>query len=83
MAIEDLQVSNINNVEGGWIDLPKTYIKPNLPVDHAHITQPSQLQHWNYLDDIEYQLNWEDNLPVGLLIRGNCPKALEPLEILK
>ena len=26
MAIEDLQVANINNEEGGWIDLPKTYI---------------------------------------------------------
>ena len=45
MAIEDLQTSNINNVEGGWIDLPKTYKKPDLPVDNADITQTSHLKH--------------------------------------
>ena len=71
MAIEDLQVTNINNVEGGWIDLPETYIKPDLPVDNADITQPSQLKQWKYLDHITNQLNLEDNLPVGVLIGAN------------
>ena len=32
------QVVNINNVKVGWIDLPKTYTKPDLPVDNADIT---------------------------------------------
>ena len=80
MEIENLQVANINNVEGGWIDLPKTNTKPDLLVDNADITQPSQLKH---LDHITNQLNLEDNLPVGLLIEANCVKALEPLEILQ
>ena len=44
MSIEDLQVANINNVDGGWIDLPKTYAKLDLPVDNVDITQPSQLK---------------------------------------
>ena len=83
MAIEDLQVADINNVEGGWIDLPKTYTKPDLPVDNADITQPSQLKQWKYLDHTTSQLNLEDNLPVGLLIGANCVKGLEPLEILQ
>ena len=83
IQIEDLQVANINNLEGGWIDLPKTYTKPDLPIDNADITQPSQLKQWKYLDHITNQLNLEDNLPVGLLIGANCVKALEPLEILK
>ena len=30
------QVAKINNVEGGWIDLPKTYTKPELYVDNEH-----------------------------------------------
>ena len=38
MAIEDLQVADINNMEGGWTDLPKTYTKPDIPVDNADIT---------------------------------------------
>ena len=83
MAIEDLHVANINNVEGGWIDLPKTHTKPDLPVDNADITQPSQLKQWRYLDHITNQVHLEDNLLVGLLIGANCEKALEPLKILQ
>ena len=83
MTIEDLQVVNINQVKGGWTDFPKTYTKPDFPVDNADITQLSQLKQWKYLDHITNQLNLEDNLPVGLLIGANCVKALEPLEILQ
>ena len=64
MVIEDLQVANINNVEGGWIDLQNTYTKPHLPIDNANIAKPSQLKQWKYLDHITNQLNLEDNLPV-------------------
>ena len=83
MTIEDLQVVNINQVKGRWTDFPKTYTKPDFPVDNADITQLSQLKQWKYLDHITNQLNLEDNLPVGLLIGANCVKALEPLEILQ
>ena len=55
MAIKDLQVANINNEEGGWIDLLKPYTKPDLPVDNADITQPSQLKQCKYLDHITNQ----------------------------
>ena len=79
MAIEDLQVANINNVEGGWIDLPKTYTKPDLPVDNADIIQSSQSKQWKYLDHMTHQLNLEDNLLIG----ANCVKVLEPMEILQ
>ena len=71
LTIEDLQVANKNNVEGGWIDLPETYIKSDLPVDNADIAQPSQLKQRKYLDHITNQLNLEDNLPVDLLIGAN------------
>ena len=77
IAIEDLQVANINNVEGVWTDLPKTYIKPDTHVDNADITRPSELKQWKYLDHITNQLNLGDNLPLGLLIGENCRKALE------
>ena len=55
MVIEDLQVADINNVEGGWRDLPKIYTKPDLCVDNAHITRPSRLKQWKYLDHITNQ----------------------------
>ena len=61
----------------------KNLHKPDLPVDNADITQPSQLKQWKYLDHITNQINLEDNLPVGLLIGANCVRALEPLEILQ
>ena len=68
MALEDLQVASINNVEGRRIDLPKTYTKPDLPVDNADITQPFQLKQYKYLAHIKSHLNLKTNLPVGLLI---------------
>ena len=83
MAIKDLQVANISNEEGGWIPLPSTYTKLDLPVYNADITQRSQLKELKYLVHRTSQLNLEDNLPVGLLIGPNCEKALEPLEILQ
>ena len=83
VTTEDLQIANINNVEGEWIDLPKTYTKPDLPVDNADITLPSQLKQWKYLDHITHQLNLEDNVSIGLLIGANCVKALQSLEILQ
>ena len=83
MAIKDLQVAKISNEESGWIDLPSTYTKLDLPVDSADVTQRSQLKELKYLGHITSQLNLEDNLPVCLLIGANCEKALEPLEILE
>ena len=52
-------------------------------MDNKDITQPSQLKQWKYLEHITNQFNFEDNLPVGLLIRANYVKAIEPLEILQ
>ena len=52
-------------------------------MDNKDITQPSQLKQWKYLEHITNQFNFEDDLPVGLLIRANYVKAIEPLEILQ
>ena len=47
------------------------------------ITKPSQLRKWKYPENVTDQLTFSDDIPVGLLIRANFTKALEPTEILQ
>ncbi|XP_066935299.1 uncharacterized protein [Clytia hemisphaerica] len=62
------------------IKLPKVYSRSTLPSDEADIPTPAQLQPWPYLNQIANHLP-KIRGKVGLLIGSNCPKALEPMEI--
>ena len=81
MAVEDIQVVNINKATNGWINLPATFTRPKLTINNKDVAQPSQLKQWKDLGHIKNQLNWYNHIPVDLLIREICAKALEPLEI--
>ncbi|XP_066933229.1 uncharacterized protein [Clytia hemisphaerica] len=62
------------------IKLPKVYSRSTLPSDEADIPTPAQLQPWPYLNQIANHFP-KIRGKVGLLIGSNCPKALEPMEI--
>ena len=82
-AIEGLKVASNSEDNNGWLTLPITFTRPDLPVDNDDITKPSQLRKWKYLENVTDQLTFSDDISVGLLIRANCAKALEPTEILQ
>ena len=82
-AIEGLKVASISKDNSEWLPLPRTFTRPDLPVDNDDITKPSHLRKWKYLENVTDQLNFSGDISVGLLIGANCTKALEPIEILQ
>ena len=66
------------------IDLPRTYSQPNLAVDPEEIPTPSKISPWAYLHSLQDKLvNYDPAVPIGLMIGGNCPKAVESLEVIR
>ena len=61
--------------------MPTTFTRDELPVDNDDITKPGQLKPWKYLESVVNQLNFEENISVGLLIGANCTNALEPIQV--
>ena len=82
-AIDGLQVSGINDDKDLWVPLPTTLTRKELPVDNDDITKTGQLKQWKYLEPVVSQLNFGENISVGLLIGANCTKALEPIQVLQ
>ena len=65
------------------ISLPTTFGFDGLPLNKDEIPTPSNLKHWDYLEKLCSIIpEYDNNIPFGLMIGGNCPKALEPLEVI-
>lgn len=79
--VSGLQVSQIEDSTDS-ITLPKLYSRSSLPTSFNELPSPKLIKSWPHLNKV--------NLPavtgistIGLLIGANCPKALEPLEVIK
>ena len=64
------------------ISLPTVYSRMKLPVEAKDIPTSNKIWCWEHLKEIRKQLNYDLQMPVGLLIGANCPKALQPLEVI-
>ena len=61
------------------VSLPKCCCGEDLPVEHDEIITIGGLKKWSYLHRIEKEIeNYKDNIPIALIIGGNCPKVHEP-----
>ena len=81
-AIDGLQVSGVNDDKSLWVPLPTTFTRDERPVDNDDITKPGQLKQWKDLEPVVNQLNFEENMSVGLLIGANSTKTPEPIQVL-
>ena len=78
-VLNSLIVSEIN---GNSIQLGKAYAKDDITAVEEDMPAPELVQRWTHLEFI--QAEFPPQLPgakVGLLIGSNCPKALEPVDI--
>ena len=87
-AINDLMVRCADKQEKkhsqNWISLPITYSTDHIPIGKDEIPTPRSIEHWEYLKPVSEVLSEiDEHLPYGLIIGGNCPKALQPLQILE
>ena len=64
------------------IQLPVTYAKQELPMGKEDILRGERLQKWDYLKTILQDIPEVKDIPFGLLIGSNCPKALEPVQVI-
>ena len=75
-VVKGLSISGINS--GSTIQLPPTYTLDRIPVNHEDIANPAGVERWVHLKGIYLpQIDAE----IGLMIGGNCPEALCPLEL--
>ena len=65
-----------------WIDLPVTYSKTDLPVGDEDVVTPNKIEEWKYLEEIADEITQTGSISIGILIGGNCSKALEPREVI-
>ena len=53
-----------------------------MPVDKKEVATPEKIEEWGYQKIISSEITQTDDVEVGLLIGGNCMKALEPLKVI-
>ena len=82
VAVDGLEVSNIDESIGEWIKLPKMFSQDDLPVNANEIATPENIKQWKYLHKIIPEMKVDQQLEVGLLIGANCLRALEPQELI-
>ena len=81
-VISGMKVASSRDSSEDWLELPDTYTKKYLPVGKEDVATPSKLKNWGHLERILDEINEDDNISVGLLIRANCTKALEPIDVI-
>ena len=64
------------------VNLPATLSQGNIPMDKEDIQLPETISKWEYLERVAKTLTGIKDIPMGLLIGNNCPKALEPMEVI-
>ena len=79
---ERLSVASISTSQNSEpVKLPKLYCEESLPVEHDEIITIDSLRKWSHLHRMENEIeNYKDDIPIALIIGGNCPKVHEPLD---
>ena len=81
IAVDRLQVARSKD-RNTWIKLRRIYIRKQLPVDKKEVATTEKTEEWGYQKIISSEITQTDDVEVGLLIGGNCMKALEPLKVI-
>ncbi|XP_042626645.1 uncharacterized protein LOC122147619 [Cyprinus carpio] len=67
---------------GNYIDLPPTYTKDCIPVNHSHIPTCEVAKNWNHLTALVGKIPPLQDCDVALLIGYNCSRSMAPREVI-
>ena len=81
-AVGRVKVSRISGLDAEWINIPRAYIKDDLPVDSSKIVTTEKIKNWKYSQEISEEISQSDDVKVKLLIGANCTRALEPVQVI-
>ena len=80
--VPKLHVSSLDGSNS--VTIPKAYTRDIIPVGHEHIPRRHLFERSSQLRDVCSLLpEYLPDVSIGLLIGGNCPRALEPLEVVR
>jgi len=88
LAVDGLQVRPLIEFEAMHgcsepIKLPTSYSREGLSFNEEEVPTADNIKHWQHLHTILEKLPaYDSTLPLGLIIGANCPKALEPHEVI-
>ena len=63
------------------VKLPTTYSEVTLPMEKDDIPTAERLAKWEHLKEVACVLPEIKDIPLGLLIGRNCPKALDQVGV--
>ena len=85
-SAEGLQVSSVYGFDDKppeHFDLPKSYTRQLLPIERVNIPTVEKIHHFEYLRTILHEIpQFDQDIPIGLLIGGNCSKMIEPIKVI-
>ena len=58
------------------------YSRRKLPIERGDIPRQESIRRWKHLEPIMKDIPQYKDIPIGLLIGANCPKALEPQKVI-
>ena len=82
LAVDDLEVANIEGKQADWITLSRMFSQDDLPVASDEVVTPENIQKCKYLHRITREMKIARNLDVKWLIGANCLKVMEPQEVI-
>ena len=88
-AIENLRVRSTDMHKALYPDspeikLPTTFTRVSLPADKRDIACKDKAVQWEHLKEVASNMaEYDENLPIALLIGLNCPRAQEPYESIR
>ena len=82
LAVDDLEVANIEGKQADWITLSRMFSQDDLPVASDEVVTPENIQKCKYLHRITPEMKIDRNLDVKWLIGANCLKVMEPQEVI-
>ena len=86
-AVEGLIVKPIKEIESSYgpakIELPTSYSRETLSFSGEEVPTVDKISNWKHLQPIINKLPaYDSTLLLGIIIGANCPKALEPQEVI-
>ena len=67
--------------ESSEVKLPTTFTRSSLPADKRDIACKDKANQWDHLKEaVSNMAEYDESLPIALLIGLNCPRAQEPYE---
>ena len=79
--VTGLQIAGASSEE--FIALPSCYTHNYIPIGEDEIPTPKKIHRWKHVDHLSRYLPQDgDKVEIGIFIGGNCPTAMEPLNVI-